>query len=228
MYLKLSQYIDAAILKPDITKSEFLSAIDKCLEYNVKTVCVKPCDIELAIKICNGTNTEVSTVLNFPHGSSTFRVKEFEAMHYVELGVHEIDMVVNYSYIKSGLWDLVKQDIQAVSSISTLYNILLKVIIETSVLSIDEIAKATEIVSVSNAQFIKTSTGFNGAGADFESAELMIKTANGRIKVKASGGIKDYETAKKYIDIGCERLGIGYSSLDNILNNKNILISEKY
>lgn len=136
--------------------------------------------------------------------------------NYISKGIHEIDMVVNYGYVKSGLWDLVEKDIKSVSTITKSSNIPLKVIFETAQLTIDEIKKTTLIAIKSNADFVKTSTGFNGEGATIQNVEAMLQAAEGKIKVKASGGIRDFKAAKIYIDMGCKRLGIGYPAIVGI------------
>jgi deoxyribose-phosphate aldolase len=174
---------------------------------------VRPCDIELALQMCRGTSTEVGCVLNFPHGVGPSSVKAFEAEQYVRLDVAEIDMVVNYSYIKSGKWDLVEEDIAAVSRITQPAGVVLKVILETAMLSPDEISRATTVAAGVGADFVKTSTGFNGEGATVEAIECMVQAAGDRIKVKASGGIRDYARAKLFVEMGCQRLGVNYASL---------------
>lgn len=209
---KLNRYIDHAVLKPEMTLKEVIDAIKLGIDYKVKTVCVRPCDIDLAVEMCKGTETEVSCVLSFPHGVGLSQIKAEEAKAYINKGVREIDMVANYSYIKSGEWELVEKDIKAVSDITKPAGVLLKVIFETSELTLEEIAKATEVSIKANADFVKTSTGFSRAGATAEAVETMLKTANGRIKVKPSGGIRDAQTAMKYLEMGAHRLGVGFSS----------------
>ncbi|NLO38461.1 MAG: deoxyribose-phosphate aldolase, partial [Ruminiclostridium sp.] len=130
----------------------------------------------------------------------------------IQKGAHEIDMVANYGYIRSKLWDEVEKDIRAVSEVTRNAGILLKVILETSQLTVDEITQATECAIRAEADFVKTSTGFYGAGATPEAVEAMVKAARGRIQVKASGGIRNAEQAKLFLDLGASRLGNGYSS----------------
>ena len=114
------------------------------IDYKVKTVCVRPCDIDMAAAMCQGTETEVSCVLSFPHGTSPSQIKAAEAQLYIQKGAHEIDMVANYGYIRSKLWDEVEKDIRAVSEITQNAGVPLKVIFETSQLTVEEIAQATE------------------------------------------------------------------------------------
>jgi len=213
-----NRYLDHAVLKPEMTQEETREAIQLGIDYKVKTVCVKPCDIDLAVSMCKGTETEVSCVLAFPHGSTLSEIKALEAKQYIEKGVHEIDMVVNYGYVRSGLWDKVYEDIKAVSDITKLKGVVLKVILETSQLSENEIMKSTECAIRAGADYVKTSTGFYGSGATIEAVRAMLDASRGRIKVKASGGIRNREQAKAFLDMGVERLGNGYSSTPVICN----------
>lgn len=206
------RYLDHAVLKPEMTQEESREAIQLGIDYKVKTVCVRPCDIEPAVAMCRGTETGVSCVLSFPHGTSPSEIKAAEAQLYVQKGVHEIDMVANYGYIRSKLWDEVEKDIRAVSEVTRKAAIPLKVILETSQLTIEEITEATERAVRAGADFVKTSTGFNGSGATPEAVEAMVKAARGRIQVKASGGIRNAEQARMFIELGASRLGNGYSS----------------
>ena len=210
--MEINRYLDAAALKPDFTREEAINAIKECIAFKTKTVCVRPCDIDLAVEMCNGTQTEVSCVLAFPHGTSPKEVKAFEAKLYVEKGVHEIDMVVNYGFIKSGRWDLVEEDIRAVVDVTKKAGVILKTIFETCYLTTDGIEKATEIAIKAGADFVKTSTGFGDGGATKEAVAAMLKASKGKVKVKPSGGIRNFKTAKMYIDMGAERLGSNYTS----------------
>ncbi|HHW22259.1 MAG TPA: deoxyribose-phosphate aldolase [Clostridiaceae bacterium] len=210
--MDIARYIDHAVLKPEMKQNEVIKAILEGIHYSARTVCVRPCDIDLALELCKGSQTEVSCVLAFPHGNVPSEVKAFEASQYVKKGVQEIDMVANYSYIRSGLWDLVLKDIRAVTDITKKSGVVLKVIFETCTLNEEEIRKTTEICIEAGADFVKTSTGFHNGGATEEAVRAMLDAAKGRIKVKASGGIRDIKTAKHYIDLGCERLGVGYST----------------
>ena len=210
--MKISRYFDAAILKPEMTEQEVREAIQSCIDCDSYTVCVRPCDIELAVSMCEGTNTKVSCVLDFPHGDSTAEGKAELARQYASKGVVEIDMVMNYGYARSGKWDEVKRGIEGVVREARKYGVGVKVIFETCALTLEEIKKATEISIEAGADFVKTSTGFAASGASEEAVRMMLDTAQGRIKVKPSGGIRNYETAKKYVDMGASRLGIGFGS----------------
>ena len=214
--MQLSRYIDHAVLKPEITVEEAKAAIALGVEYNVRAVCVRPCDIGLAEAICTGTDTLVSCVLDFPHGTGGRAAKAALAEIYARAGAKEIDMVMNYSYARSGEWNEVKEEIRGVVEKTRPFGLLVKVIFETSALTIEQIVTATEVSIEAGADFIKTSTGFSSAGADVGKVKAMLDAANGRIFVKASGGIRDAQTARMYIGMGVKRLGVGYSMTPKI------------
>ena len=210
--MKISRYFDAAVLKPNMSEQEVKDAIQLSIDCDSYSVCVRPCDIDLAVEMCKGTNTVVSCVLDFPHGDSTAEGKAVLAEAYAAKGVAEIDMVMNYGYARSGKWDEVKKGIEGVVKAAKKQKAGVKVIFETCELTTEEIRKATEICIEAGADFVKTSTGFAASGASVEAVQAMLETAKGRIKVKASGGIRSYETAKLYVDMGVERLGIGFAA----------------
>lgn len=210
--MKISRYFDSAVLKPNMTEQEVRDAIQQSIDCDSYSVCVRPCDIDLAVEMCRGTNTVVSCVLDFPHGDSTPEGKAALAELYAAKGVAEIDMVMNYGYARSGKWEEVKRGIEGVVKAAGKQNVGVKVIFETCELTTEEIKKATEICIEAGADFVKTSTGFAASGASGEAVQAMLDAAQGRIKVKASGGIRNYETAKHYVDMGVERLGIGFGA----------------
>ena len=212
----ISRYLDAAVLYPELEQSGARQAIESIVDYRCRTACIRPCDIEMAVELCRGTDTDVCVVLSFPHGCGLSRVKAMEAGAYLDEGVDEIDMVVNYSFIRSERWDLVEQDIGAVSEVTRSRDSLLKVILETSELNTEQIKRATECAVQAQADYVKTSTGFASGGATVEAVQAMLEAADGRIKVKASGGIRDYDQAKAYIDLGVTRLGVGYPAVETI------------
>lgn len=218
MSTPINRYIDAAILKPDLTPAEAEADIRAMVECDAFSVCVRPADIAMALRLCEGTTTAVGTVLSFPHGCGHPAVKAKEAETYSALGVAEIDMVVNYGLARAGDWEAVQTDIAAVVDVARPKGILVKVILETSELELDAIAGATEAAIAAGADYVKTSTGFASGGASEEAVQTMLDTAKGRIKVKASGGVRDRATAEKYVAMGCERLGVGSSSTPAICN----------
>ena len=212
----INRYLDHAVLKPDMTRAEALAEMRIGVEYKVRTICVRPADIPLAVELCKGTETEVSCVLAFPHGTALNTSKADEAKRYVEMGVAEIDMVVNYGFIRSGLWAELEADIRAVTDVARPAGVKVKTIFETATLTLDEVARATEVAIAAQADFVKTSTGFGGEGATEDGVRTMLATAAGRIEVKPSGGIRDRERAEMFIAMGATRLGVGASSTPGI------------
>ncbi len=224
--MKINRYMDHAVLNPGFTIEESKMWIQKGIDYKVFSVCVRPCDIEMAKAMCEGTDTVVSVVLGFPQGCGHTKGKAAEAEIYTKLGVAEIDMVVNYGLIKSGEYNRVVADIKAVVDIAHKSNVLVKVILETTELSNDEIVMGTKASIEAGADFVKTSTGFASGGASEEAVKIMMETGAGKIKVKPSGGIRDYARAKMFVDMGVDRLGTGASSVDAICGNASADKSE--
>ena len=210
--MKIARYLDAAILKPDMTKEQVKAAIQESIDLEAYTVCVRGCDIETALQMTEGTQTKVSCVLDFPYGYAGAQAKREIARVYSAMGVYEIDMVMNYGAARGGEWDVVENEVRGVVEEAHKKGVGVKVIFETSQLDDAQIRRATEVCIAAGADFVKTSTGFNGAGATVEAVKAMLETANGRCKVKPSGGIRDYKTAKMYVDMGASRLGVGYGS----------------
>ncbi|MGI6494825.1 MAG: deoxyribose-phosphate aldolase [Kiritimatiellia bacterium] len=208
----VNRTIDHALLKPDMTPSDARAQIELGLRYHVRTVCVRPCDIPLALDLCRGSDTGVSCVLAFPHGGILSASKGDEARRYVDLGAHEIDMVANIGWIRAGLWEQVADDIRAVTSVARPAGVLVKVILETCLLAPEQAAKATEAAIRAQADFVKTSTGFAASGASEEMVGTLVEAAGGRIGVKASGGIRTREQALRYLELGATRLGVGGTS----------------
>ncbi len=209
--MKISRYIDHAVLKPGMTHDEIVAAIKSGIELDVFSVCMQPRDVKLAAEMCKGTNTHVGTVIDFPHGAAGAEAKRAISRFALSQGAEELDMVMNYSAARSGQWDIVLEEIKAVVEEGHAQNALVKVIFETSELDEATIRKAVEVSIEAGADFVKSSTGFTSVGATVEGVAIMIDQAKGRIKVKASGGIRDYAGAKQFVDMGVDRLGIGYS-----------------
>lgn len=210
--MKISRYLDMAVLKPDMREQEVEDAIMLGISEDVYSVCVRPCDIELAVGLCQGTNTKVSCVLDFPHGDSSAEGKRALAKIYAKKGVAEIDMVMNYGYVRSGKWEEAEAGIRGVVENASSCGVEVKVILETSSLTEQEIKDAVKASIRAGAAYVKTSTGFASGGASEAAVRVMLAASEGKIKVKASGGIRDYETAKRYVDMGAVRLGVGFTS----------------
>lgn len=204
----LNKYIEHTLLKQDAVKEDFEKLFAEAREYNFLGVCVNPAYIKMAKNALDGTDVKVVTVIGFPLGANKTEVKAFEASCTVADGADEVDMVINVSALKDKNYDYVREDIKAVKIASK--NAPLKVIIETDLLTADEIKKACELCIEAKADFVKTSTGFvkNGVGAKAEDVKLMYDTVSPYgLKVKASGGIRDKEAAIKMIEAGASRLG---------------------
>jgi deoxyribose-phosphate aldolase len=208
----INRYLDAAVLKPETTRPEMIRAVNACIALDVYSVCVRPCDIAPARALREGTGTLVCVVLGFPHGDQLPVSKADEARRYVDRGADEIDMVANYGWAKSGLWDDVRSDIAGVTAVTKPAGIPLKVIFETAQLDSETIRRLVEVSIEAGADFVKTSTGFNGEGAKEDDIRLMLETAAGRIKVKASGGIRDAARAGRFVEMGVHRLGVNWAS----------------
>lgn len=208
----LNRYLDAAVLKPEMTQAEATEAIKACIALRTYSVCVRPCDVPLAQSLCHDTETEVCVVLGFPHGDQLSASKVDEARRYIEMGVDEIDMVANYGWIRSGEWAAVQADVAGVAAQTRAAGVPLKVIFETAHLEPAQIERMVEVCIEAGADFVKTSTGFNGEGAQLDDVKRMLETAAGRIKVKPSGGIRDAAGARAFVELGAHRLGVGWTS----------------
>ena len=202
---QLAGYIDLTLLKPQIATKDIEVFIREAQKYPFASVCIPPYHVRKAAEILKGSHTKVGTVIGFPLGYQTTSVKLYEAREAVESGAEEIDMVMNISAFKSGEMTMVQDEISEI--VSALPKIVVKVIIETCYLTNEEIIKACEMTIKSKADFVKTSTGFGPDGATIEDVKLLVKTAKGRINVKASGGIKTFDDTLKMIDAGAMRIG---------------------
>lgn len=213
---EVAKYIDHAVLKPNHTDDDVRKACEMAKRWNIASVCVKPCHVLLAKKLLEGSDVKVCTVIGFPNGSTTTATKAFETIDAIMNGASEIDMVMNVGKLISGDEHYVLNDIKQIINICHSENVICKVIIETSLLTDNLKVKACELVKQAGADYVKTSTGFNGDGATLEDIALMKNTVGDQVKIKASGGIKTYEQAVAFIEAGCSRLGI--SSTEEILS----------
>jgi deoxyribose-phosphate aldolase len=219
---ELAAYIDQSVLKPEFTQADIRKYIMEGIRYGCKTVCINPASIDIARELCKGTNTGICVVCDFPFGLSTTASKIKQAEEICKnKDVEDLDIVSNYGWIKSGKWDDVGAEIKTIVDVTHSFGSLLKVILETDALTLDEIVRAAEIIYNAGADFIKTSTGFYtggpGKGATVEVIQTILDTVKGRCKVKGSGGIRDQEHFFKLIDMGVDRMGIGYRSTPVVL-----------
>jgi deoxyribose-phosphate aldolase len=203
---EMAQYIDHTLLKPDATFDALAKLGAEAISYGFKAVCVNSGNVaDIAGKL-QGSGVAVCTVVGFPLGSMQTRAKAFEAENAVAEGAAELDMVLNIGALKSGDLKTVEADIKAVRKVAE-SQIVLKVIIETGLLTTDEKIKACEITKNAGADFVKTSTGFSGGGATVEDVALMREVVGQKMGVKASGGIKDWSTAVAMVKAGANRIG---------------------
>ena len=214
--MKIARYIDHAVLDPAMTPEEVRAAIQLGIDNDVFSVCVQPRDIETALAMCKGTNTCVSCVLDFPQGCGGVAAKRAAARAYAGMGVQEIDMVMNYGAARGGDWAVVREEIAAVVEEAHAQGVLVKVIFETCQLNEDCIREGVDVCVDAGADFVKTSTGFSTKGATPEAVMAMVSQAAGRIRVKASGGIRTLEDARAYVEMGAERLGVGFSTVPRL------------
>ena len=201
----LNKYIDHTILKATASNSDVQKLCEEAIEHEFYSVCVNGCYVADAKQLLQGTDVKVAAVVGFPLGAMTTAAKVFEAKEAVENGASEIDMVINVAKLKDGEFEYVENEILQIKE--AIGDNVLKVIIETCYLTDEEKVKACELSLVAKADFVKTSTGFGTGGATYEDVKLMKSVVGDNAKVKASGGVRDKETAEKYVELGAERLG---------------------
>lgn len=205
--MNFANTIDHTLLKPDATRTQIRKLCDEARTHGFASVCVNPFYVPQSAKELAGSNVKVCTVVGFPLGCTPTAVKVAETKWVLEHGAQEVDMVMNVAAAKSGEWDLVVKDIQALAEACHKSGAILKVILETCLLSDDEKVKACEAAWRAGADFVKTSTGFSTGGATVADVKLMRSVVGQNLGVKASGGIKDAETAQAMIAAGATRLG---------------------
>ncbi len=201
---KILAACDHTLLQPTATWEEIKELIDDAIQYKTASVCIPPCYVKQA-KAYAGDKMPICTVIGFPNGASTTTVKVFEAMEAVTLGADEIDMVINIGMLKAGDTDYVLSEIEDVKRACR--GRVLKVIIETCMLTEEEKIKMCHLVTKAGADYIKTSTGFGSEGATFADVELFKKHVGPKVKIKAAGGIASLEDAEHFMELGADRLG---------------------
>lgn len=206
---QIAATIDHAALKPEMTDDDVRANCEIGIKHKVASVCVRPSDVALAAKMLEGTGVLPSMVVGFPHGAHRPEVKALEARLAIEDGAKELDMVMNVGKFLSGDYDFVQKDVEAVVAEAKKQGAIVKVIQETCYLSLEQVAKACKICEAAGADYVKTSTGFGDGPATPEVIDVMINTVGRTVGVKASGGIRSYETAAGYLEQGCKRLGVG-------------------
>lgn len=205
MSMDLAKYIDHTLLKPEATPQDIRCLCSEAVKYKFAAVCINPCYVDLAVSLLAGTDVKVATVIGFPLGANLSIVKAFEAKKAVLHGVDELDMVINVGAVKLGLWEGVLYDIQQV--LVEAQGRIVKVIVETGLLTEEEKRKICQVVLESGAQYIKTSTGFVSGGATVADIQLFKSIVGDKIGIKASGGIRTLEEAAAMVAAGATRLG---------------------
>lgn len=201
----LATYIDHTLLKPEATKAQIRKICEEALEYGFFGVCVNSSMVGICREVLRGTKINIVSVVGFPLGATDTSTKAFETTRALNLGATEIDMVMHLGLFKAQEYSLAERDIQDV--VRSAEGKKVKVIIETGLLTVEEKKKACEMVLTSGAHFVKTCTGFNGGAATVEDVETMKSVVADKCQIKASGGIRDFEFAKKLIAAGASRLG---------------------
>lgn len=207
VFLELQEILarcDHTLLRPDCTADEIRALCDQAMHYGCASACIPPAHVAGAKKYV-GDRLRICTVIGFPNGYMTSAVKGFEARDAITHGADEVDMVVNLGMVRDGCWGDVLEDIRVVRRASA--GKVLKVIVETGLLSEVEKLQLCAIVSASGADYIKTSTGFAGSGATFEDVALLRAHCDPKVKIKAAGGIASLEDARRFIELGADRLG---------------------
>lgn len=207
----LNKYFDHTLLKAEASESDIKKLCAEAREYDFYSVCVNGCYVELAAKELAGTDVKVAAVIGFPLGAMSMESKVFETTDVCEKGAREVDMVLNVGALKEGRYEYVEDEIAACVAAADEFDADVKVILETCYLSDEQIVKACELSVSAGAEFVKTSTGFGTGGATVHHVELMRKTVGNLAQVKASGGIRDYETCMAMINAGADRIGASAS-----------------
>lgn len=203
--MHIARYIDHTLLKATATTDDIKKLCEEAIQFDFFSVCVNSSYVKLCLELVQYSNTKIASVVGFPLGAMDSYSKIIEAEQAIKNGAHEIDMVINIGLLKSTRTKEVEDEIKQIKK--AIGDNILKVIIETCYLTDDEKRIATKITVDAGADFVKTSTGFGTAGATPEDVLLMKSVTENRIQIKASGGIRDYETAKRYIDLGVTRIG---------------------
>ena len=210
----VAKTLDHAVLKPEFARDDLAKHAAMCVARGVGCLCVRSCDVAAAARLVAGSPVVVAAVIGFPHGAQRPEVKALESRLAIADGARELDMVLNVGALRSGDEEAVRADIAAVVGEAKPKGVVVKVILETCYLSPEQIATACRLAESAGADFVKTSTGFGvkstgPTGATPEAVQTMLDTVGGRLQVKASGGIRTWDDAVRYLDMGCTRIGVG-------------------
>jgi len=207
----LNRYFDHTVLKAEATEADVVRLCGEAREYGFYAVCVNSCYVPLAREVLNGSDVKIASVVGFPLGACSMDVKAFETEWACSEGADEIDMVIHVGALKEGRYDYVRQDIATVVAVAEEHGAVVKVILETCLLTDEEVVKACELSREAGAGFVKTSTGFSKEGATARHVALMKKTVGNDLQVKASGGIRNLAKAMEMIEAGADRIGASAS-----------------
>jgi deoxyribose-phosphate aldolase len=203
----IASLIDHTLLKPEATQDQITQLCEEAREYGFAAVCINPTNVKLAAKLLKGSPVAVCTVIGFPLGATLPEVKAYEAQRAINYGATEIDMVINIGALKSEDYELVEQDIAAVTRTCHDNGAICKVIIEAALLTEEEKVTACQLAKKAGSDYVKTSTGFGPGGATVEDVALMRRVIGPSMGIKAAGGVRTLETAKKMIEAGATRIG---------------------
>lgn len=203
--MNYNKMIDHTVLKADTPLETVKRICDEAIEYGFASVCINPCHVAYCADYLKDSDVNVCTVIGFPLGANTSAVKAFEMKDAIANGADEIDMVMNIGALKDKNYDLVRDDVKAV--VEAANGTLVKVILETCLLTEDEIKKACELCVEAKADYVKTSTGFSTRGATIEDVQIMKAAVQGKAKVKAAGGVRTHEDMVKIVEAGADRIG---------------------
>lgn len=222
---ELAAYIDQSVLKPEFTQEDIRKYAQEGIDFGCATICINPASLEMVSKMVEGTKTGICVVCDFPFGLSTTESKVKQAEEYCsKYKIEDLDIVANYGQLRSGNYEFVTADIKPVVDVCHKYGTKVKVIIETDALTMEQIKAGTKCAVDAGADFIKSSTGFftgkDNVGATEEVVAAMMEAGEGKIKVKGSGCIRTREHFLRLIDMGIDRMGIGYRSTPEVLGLK--------
>ena len=203
--MNYNKMIDHTVLKADTPLETVKRICDEAMEYGFASVCINPCHVAYCADYLKDSDVNVCTVIGFPLGAKTSAVKAFETKDAIANGADEIDMVMNIGALKDKNYDLVRNDVKAV--VEAANGTLVKVILETCLLTEDEIKKACELCVEAKADYVKTSTGISTRGATIEDVQIMKAAVQGKAKVKAAGGVRTHEDMVKIVEAGADRIG---------------------
>jgi deoxyribose-phosphate aldolase len=206
-YEEIAGMIDHSLLKPTLTDKEVMEGCKLAADYKVASVCVRPCDVKRAKEILESSGVRVTTVIGFPHGTTTMATKMLETTEAIENGVMELDVVINIGKVKSGEYSYIRAELSVITSFAHAKNVKIKVIFENCYLTDDEKVMLCEICNEIGVDWVKTSTGYGTGGAEVEDIKLMRKHCKPEIQVKAAGGIRSLERALEVKKLGCTRIG---------------------